>query len=63
MPAPGDYNIEKSWKSSQLPKRDHKVLTSARINFTDDYKNAKKYVPGSGKYNFKSYHILSKSPI
>ena len=63
-PAPGEYDDPKAWKSSVLGNREYTLSKGARINFTEIYKNKKKYIPGPAthKYGVETFSKLSKSP-
>jgi len=65
-PAQGDYNDIEAFKKTQNRKADFKLDKEKLINFTEIYKNRKKFVPGSGHYKYdisKVFSKLSKSPI
>ena len=58
-PAPGDYDEMGAWKKSQSIQKEFKVGAEKRITFTEIFKNNKKFLPGSGHYNYKT-EVLSK---
>ena len=63
-PAEGDYDTYSAWKKTQLGNREYQVPKAALKNFTDIYKQKKKFVPGAGHYKLEStvYDKLSASP-